>query len=504
MASNISTLEAYGTMKHWNVGDILNSRFELLTLLGQGAFGTVWRALDLETRRQCVLKLYPSSAPSALLPQYREHLQTIQKKLSPLHVPSLDIPYEFGEFDEWQYQVSAYHENLQGLDQVLSTAGPLHPRDALNILSKIADAVGALHSHGVIHADLKPANILVSDAIDREVRIIDFGMVQRSKSDDSFLVFGTYFYMPPELAASTREIDASGTAIMRLRTAAIGPYIDLYATGVLFLELLTATPSLPRPLSQTSISAWLKIRNPWLAVADDPKIAAVANLAKELLTVGPRDEAGISSTIALLSKSLFSMFPEDAPRTDLVSLPAVEPDRKKAPPEVTSALTRIAALGRQLAEETAAFIVKSGTVESIPDPNEDQRILEVVSTVFHNAMQRARTGWRLGIAMTVASFALLVSMIVSAITLTLVTGESQWALIFGGIGVSTVIGTLIWRPYDRLFRATILTQQIEIIHIQTIVGIRGTVGAHERVRVCRDAVAALTALLDPGEGGRRE
>jgi hypothetical protein len=154
-------------------------------------------------------------------------------------------------------------------------------------------------------------------------------------------------------------------------------------------------------------------------------------------------------------------------------------------------------LSKQLAEYTAAFILKSGAIETVYEPQEDNEVLEKVNSVFRNAIKRARTSWRLGVAMTITSFVLLVSMIVSAITLTVVTGELQWAFIFGGLSVSTVIGTLIWRPYDRLFRATILTQQIEMIHIQTVAGFRGTSRVNDRMRICSDAVVALRTLLEP-------
>ena len=192
-------------MNHWSIGDIVNDRFELKAFLGKGAFAVAWHALDVQTGRQCVLKLHPSDSPSALLPQYRTYLQTIQKQLGSIQDPALDLPYEFGEFSGWQYQLSAYYENFQSLDQVLLSSGPLHPREALNILSKIMDAVRILHSHDVIHADLKPSNILVSDTADREVHITDLGMVQPAETEDSVLVFGIFRYMHPELAASTRE-----------------------------------------------------------------------------------------------------------------------------------------------------------------------------------------------------------------------------------------------------------------------------------------------------------
>ncbi len=483
-----------------NIGDILNSRFELLQLLGQGAFASVWLALDHRNKQQCVLKIYLKDTPNAPLAQYREYLQTLQNKLEPFRLPAIRLPYEIGKFDGYVYEVSTYQEGFLSLDKVLSDSGPLHPRDALMVLSQIAKAIASLHKNGVVHADLKPANILISASVEREVKIIDFGMVQPIEAEEAVLVFGTYLYMHPELASSTQDKDKSTTARAELRATAVGPYIDLYAIGVIALELFTMNPQVPRPLSQTSITVKLKKGNPWLILAEDSKVGAVANLVKQLLTIRPSDDAGLASTIATLSNSLLSLFRQDIPRSvELVSPIISDTAQLKAIPEVKYAAYRIAHLGKQLAEETAAFILESGVIKSVADPKGDEEVIRKVNTVFWNAIRRARSSWRIGVAMTVIIFALLISMIVSAITLTVITGESQWAIIFGGVGVSTMIGTLIWRPYDRLFRATILIQQIEMIHIQTVAGFRGTLSVDERMRICRDAVEALKALSEPKE-----
>ena len=482
------------------IGDILKNRFELLEFLGQGAFASVWLAFDLQTKKQIVLKIYIKDAPNAPLAQYQEYLYSLREKLMPYNLTAISLPEEIGEFDDYSYEVSTYQKGFRSLEQVLSEFGPLNPHDALTVLSKIAEAVATLHQKGVIHADLKPENILVSDSTDREVRIIDFGMVQPIEAEDAVLVFGTYRYMHPELAGSTRDNDKSTTARAELRAAAVGPYIDLYSIGIIALELFAANPQLPRPLSQTSIAAQLKDVNPWLRLSEDSKVGAVANLVTQLLTVGPGDEIDIASTIGALSHSLISQFLEDAPQAaDVISRITSDKKRPKAASEVKYVVYQIAHLGKQLVEDTAAFILKSGIIESVADHQEDNEVLGKVNTVFRNAIRRAQTSWRLGVAMTVASFVLLVSMIVSAITLTVLTGESQWAIIFGGLGVSTVIGTLIWRPYDRLFRATILTQQIEMIHIQIVAGFRGTLSVDDRMRICRDAVAALRALSESKE-----
>jgi serine/threonine protein kinase len=480
------------------LGDILKNRFELLESLGQGAFASVWLASDLETKRKLVLKIYIKDALNVPLAQYHEYLTAIRKKLTPYHLTSIRLPEEMGEIDGYIYEVSTYLEGFRSLNQVLSEFGPLHPRDALSILSKIAEAVAVLQQNSVIHADLKPENILVSDSSEREVRVIDFGMVQPVETEETFLVFSTYRYMHPELAKSTRDLDKSTTSRARLRAAAIGPYIDLYAIGIISLELFVADPKLPRPLSQASIAALLKDSNPWLHLSEDSKVNAVANLVTQLLTVGPRAEIDIAQTIGTLSRSLISEFPEDTPRAiEVMSRITSGKKQPKAALEVKTAVYDIAHLSKQLAEYTAAFILKSGAIETVYEPQEDNEVLEKVNSVFRNAIKRARTSWRLGVAMTITSFVLLVSMIVSAITLTVVTGELQWAFIFGGLSVSTVIGTLIWRPYDRLFRATILTQQIEMIHIQTVAGFRGTSRVNDRMRICSDAVVALRTLLEP-------
>lgn len=487
------------------VGDVVGHRFELLKTLGRGAFGSVWLVRDARNGKHCVLKLSDKDAPGAPFAQYQAHLHDLVEELAPLHIPTIDLPSEIGELDGFVYQLSEYHDQFSSLNEVLSVTGVLHPRDGLMILSHIAEAVGSLHAKGLIHADLKPANILVSGPGDRQVRLIDFGMVQPVEAEDAVLVFGTYLYMHPELAASTRDMDAkSTTAKIQLRAATVGPYIDIYALGVIALEVLTCSPLVPRPLSHASISAHLRERNPWLRAADDSTVGAVTSLVNQLLTVRPREDTEVAASAVALSRTIMSLLPESTPRApDSRAVEAAASRSAEPLPEVTSAIYRIAHLGKLITRETAAFVLKSGTVEAIVDPKEDEHLLAEVSAVFQHAIQRARASWRLGVAMTITAFALLVSMIVSAITLSVITGESRWALIFGGVGVSTAIGTLLWRPYDRLFRATILTQQIEIIHVSTVAGFRGTQNVEVRVRVCREAVASLKSLFEPGDMQKR-
>jgi serine/threonine protein kinase len=482
-----------------NASDVLGNRFHLRKLLGRGAFASVWLVFDSQRQKSCVLKLYPKDVQNAPVDQYRQYLEELQKRLAGAGLEAVTVPVEIGEIDDYTYQVSEYEAKFASLGELLSTAGALHPREALAILSRLAKAVGNLHARGLIHADLKPANVLISDDPTREVRVIDFGMVRPVEGEDAVLVFSTYSYLHPDLVASTKEIDQSTTARILLRAAAVGPYIDVYALGVIGLEILSGTPSVPRPLSKTAIGVQLRAGNPWLRQAEDSKVAAVAGFLHRLLTVRVRASSISASTAASVSESLISLFPKDTPRAREAKLPISEAEAPRHIQEVAPALRRIELLGKQLATETAAFVLRGGAVQSIVDPTEDERLLADVNRVFKNAIQRAKASWTLSVTMTVAAFVLLVSMIVSAITITIMTGETKWTLIFGGVGVSTVIGTLIWRPYDRLFRATILTQQIEMIHVQIVAGFRGTANVEERLRTCREAIAGLRSLVQSTE-----
>ena len=159
-----------------------------------------------------------------------------------------------------------------------------------------------------------------------------------------------------------------------------------------------------------------------------------------------------------------------------------------------------------LQASTAVLFARAGQLQAAPSPERDEGILSEVNQLFANALSRTRTAWRISLAMTLIAFGVITLMIASAVTLSIATGKSEWALVFGGLSLPAIIGTLIWRPYDRVFRATILIQQVELIHVQTTAGFRGTLNVEERMRICREALLSLQALFHDhaiSEPGRR-
>jgi hypothetical protein len=221
------------------VGHELNGRYRLKTVLGEGGFGVVFRAADLERGRDVAVKVL--DPPRGMTPVQVERLRQrfvheaqIAARL-PLH-PNLVRVLDFGSTERLDFLVM---ELLHGesLRERLARPEPLALRSALHLLRDAARGVAVGHENGLVHRDLKPANIFLETAGGGEpqVRILDFGIAKMlDEADDeetrTHLTlpgewFGSEFYSPPE----------------HLRREAVTRASDVYSLGVVAFELLTRT-----------------------------------------------------------------------------------------------------------------------------------------------------------------------------------------------------------------------------------------------------------------------
>jgi WD40 repeat protein/serine/threonine protein kinase len=197
-------------------------RFVIRAVLGSGAFGTVYRAYDPQLEREVALKIPRTGTldqPTALDRFLRE-----AKAAGRLRHPHIVPVYETGQADGHLYIAAAFIEG-QSLAHRLRS-GPLDFRRSARIVRHLADALAHAHSQGIVHRDVKPANVML-DGADRAY-LMDFGLAYRLDSATHLTqegaILGTPAYMAPE---QVQRSDADPQ-----------PAADQYSLGMLLYELL--------------------------------------------------------------------------------------------------------------------------------------------------------------------------------------------------------------------------------------------------------------------------
>jgi tRNA A-37 threonylcarbamoyl transferase component Bud32 len=193
--------------------------YEILGEIDRGGMGVVYRARQVRLNREVALKVVLHADPKALV-RFLAEAEAIAAVRHP-HVVQV--------FDSGQHAGRPFLAMELCPGGTLATrlkAGKLAPRVAAELLAKVADGVGAAHTAGVVHRDLKPGNVLFDAA--GEPKVADFGLAKRGTGADltrTDAVMGTPAYMAPEQASG-------GTKF-------VGPQADVWALGVMLYETLT-------------------------------------------------------------------------------------------------------------------------------------------------------------------------------------------------------------------------------------------------------------------------
>jgi predicted Ser/Thr protein kinase len=200
-------------------------QLELIELLGSGGMGVVYKARQREIDRLAALKILPSEAAGD--PGFAERFTREARALARLSHPNIVGLYDFGHVNGLHYFIMEYVDglNLRQLEQ----AGKLAPREALQIIPQICEALQFAHDEGIVHRDIKPENVLLDKK--GRVKIADFGLARilGHEPEDFRLtrareVMGTPHYMAPEQVEKPQTVDHRA---------------DIYSLGVVFYEMLT-------------------------------------------------------------------------------------------------------------------------------------------------------------------------------------------------------------------------------------------------------------------------
>ncbi|WP_198264892.1 serine/threonine-protein kinase [sulfur-oxidizing endosymbiont of Gigantopelta aegis] len=223
-------------------GSIINNRFVLEEVLGVGGMGKVYKAVDL--RKKEARDKNPYIAIKVLNDEFREHpesliaLQREARKSQQLSHPNIVNVHDFDRDGDVVYMTM---ELLQGrsLDEVIANDYPhgMTEEQATPIINAIANAVLYAHQHAIVHSDLKPSNIFITD--DNKAKIFDFGIARACKISqeqiDSTHTRDKTLFDPTELGALTPTY----ASLEMLQGEAPEPHDDIYSIACVFYELLT-------------------------------------------------------------------------------------------------------------------------------------------------------------------------------------------------------------------------------------------------------------------------
>jgi serine/threonine protein kinase len=209
-------------------------RYEIVSPVGEGGMGEVWRATDTSLGREVALKVLPEAFAEDA--ERRARFEREAKLLASLNHPNIATLYGLEEIDGQHLLVMEF---IEGEDLAERLArGPIPWIEARGIGIQIAHALAAAHEHGVIHRDLKPANVKLRP--DGTAKVLDFGLAKTRERVDSGVdlthsptltgrattggaILGTVGYMSPEQA----------------RGQAVGVQTDIWAFGCILHEMLT-------------------------------------------------------------------------------------------------------------------------------------------------------------------------------------------------------------------------------------------------------------------------
>lgn len=206
------------------IGTILERKYRIVELIGSGGMAQVYKAVNMSNRKIVAVKM--------LKDEYKDDAEFLRRfsreanAILTLSHENIVRAYGAGTHDGMPYLVMEYVEG-HTLKDLISSNGALPVRTAIGITCQILDALSAAHAHGIIHRDVKPQNVIVTDK--GRVKLADFGIAREAKAStvtfSGSKVLGSVHYISPEQAKGTVATEQS----------------DLYSVGVCLYEMLTGT-----------------------------------------------------------------------------------------------------------------------------------------------------------------------------------------------------------------------------------------------------------------------
>ena len=246
--------------------------YEIEGELGRGGMGVVYLARQIKLNRRVALKMLTGHYGPDELQRFLAEAETA----AGLHHTNIAHIYEVGEHDGAPFYSLEYVEGGSIADRLRKELPT--PRDAAQLLIQVARALHFAHQNGVVHRDMKPANVLLDT--DGVPKVADFGIAKRLKEDTqltvSGAVIGTPTYMAPEQAKGASRH--------------VGPAADIYSLGAILYEMLAGRPPFLPDDSETAITVRVLTEDPVSPAWHRPEIPRdLEVICMKCLEKEPRD-----------------------------------------------------------------------------------------------------------------------------------------------------------------------------------------------------------------------
>src|SRR5215472_236829 len=256
--------------------------YEIVSPLGAGGMGEVYRARDGKLNRDVAIKILPAAfaTDADRLARFRREAQV----LAALNHPHVAAIYGLQESSGVEALVLELVEGETLIDRI--ARGPLPPEEALEIARQIAQALEAAHERGIVHRDLKPANVKLTP--EGRVKVLDFGLAKALSADESSADLST---SPTITAQSTKAGVIIGTAAYmspeQARGKAVDKRADIWAFGALLYEMLTGRRCFQGETVSDTLAAVLMRDPDWSALPAKTPVS-VRRVLRRCLDRDPR------------------------------------------------------------------------------------------------------------------------------------------------------------------------------------------------------------------------
>src|SRR5579862_6523269 len=264
--------------------------YEIVSLLGAGGMGEVYRARDSRLKREVAIKVLPQA-----LSLDADRLRRFEQEAlatAALNHPNILAVFDIGTGDGSPYVVSELLEGETLRERLRS--GAIAQRKALDYAMQIAHGLAAAHEKGIIHRDLKPENLFITK--DGRVKILDFGLAKLTQPEgggdqasatmthatEAGVVMGTAGYMSPE----------------QVRGAPVGPRSDIFSFGAILYEMVSGRRAFHRDTAADTMSAILKEEPSDLSETNRNISPALERIVHHCLEKNPEQRFHSTSDIA--------------------------------------------------------------------------------------------------------------------------------------------------------------------------------------------------------------